>query len=85
MANEAVEKAKRTSLINTSEAAQLQQLEEAESCPTCGGPMQAMPREESEMGPEQGGRHGMMAKMTGTDFPGYRMRQLKKGEKISGG
>ena len=81
---EAIEKAKKSSMMNTSEAAQLKEMEEAERCPTCGGPMKAEPIPESEMGPEQGGSHGMMAKMTGTDFPGYRMRKMKHGEKVSG-
>ena len=85
MANDAVEKAKKSSMMNTSEAAQLKEMEEAETCPTCGGPMKAMPMEESEMGPEQGGSHGRMAKIMHTDFPGYRQRTMKRGEKISGG
>ena len=82
---EAVNKAKGVSLLNTSEAAQLKQMEEAESCPTCGGPMKAEPIPESELGPEQGGSHGRMAKIMHTDFPGFRQRTMKRGEKVSGG
>ena len=84
MANEAVEKAKKTSILNAGEAAQLKEMEDAEHCPTCGGPMKAMPMEESEMGPEQGGKHTLGGFMTGTNFPGYRMRKMKHGEKIGG-
>ena len=84
---EATDKAKKSSMMNTSEAAQLKEMEEAETCPTCGGPMAAKsePIPESEMGPEQGGSHGKMARMTDTDFPGYRQRTMKRGEKIAGG
>ena len=82
---EAVEKAKKTSILNEGEASQLKQMEEAESCPTCGSPMKAVPMDEGEMWPEQGGSHGKMARMTNTDFPGFRQRKLQRGEKIAGG
>ena len=79
---EATEKTSRT-VLNRSEAAQLKQLDESEHCPTCGSPMQAAPMDESESA-EQGGSHGRMARITQTDFPGYRTRAMKRGEKIGG-
>ena len=89
---DAIDKAKKTSLLNEGEAAQLKHLEESESCPTCGGPMTARsmkeePIPESELGPEQGGKHGMFpdAGRFGSNFAGYRQRTMKRGEKISGG
>lgn len=87
MATETEEKVKRLPTMNAGEAAQLKELDEAESCPTCGGPMKVSdpPIPESELGPEQGGSHGRMARMTHTDFPGYRQRTLKRGERIGGG
>lgn len=72
--------------MNKAEQAQLKQMEEAEMCPTCGGPMKNIEETGPEhvLGPAQGGRSGMLAKVTRTEFPGYRRRTLKKGEKISG-
>ena len=83
---EATDKAKKSSMMNTSEAAQLKEMDEAEMCPTCGGPMTAKPAAipEDELGPEQGGSHGRMAKIMHTDFPGYRQRTMKRGEKVGG-
>lgn len=91
MATEEVEKAKRIKTMNESEAAQLKAMEAEESCPTCGSPMKAMPAEpahkdpEYELGPEQGGKHTMMGALTRTNFPGYKTRRLKQGERIGGG
>jgi hypothetical protein len=69
-------------LINKAEVAQLKALEksETEACPTCGHVMEQMEGESEEVG----GSHGVMARLTKTDFPGYKTRQLKKGEKVGG-
>jgi len=85
MANESVEKAKGILTGNTSEAAQLKAMEESETCPTCGNPMKAASLEENAFSEEQGGKHTVGGYLTKTNFPGFKMRRLKQGEKISGG
>lgn len=65
--------------LDMSARGQLKQLDaeyKTESCPHCG---QEMP---GDMGKEQGGKHTLMGAMTGTNYPGYKLR---KGQKISGG
>lgn len=71
-------------IINKAEAGQLKELERSEqasTCPTCGGPTEFKGAVNTE---EVGGSHGLKARLTGTDFPGYHIRQMKRGEKISG-
>lgn len=80
-----VDKAKRTGLLTGNiAAAEMDEASQADVCPTCGAAKKAEMAHDEEMGPEQGGSHGMKAKMTGTDFPGYRQRKMKRGDKVSG-